>query len=98
MYKYSIRMTPDPGAARLPGPSVGHGGDRMGTGCERGVLPDGTWAGVAVGRGLDRVRWRGSAEQIQEVLMDMSPTYRRGIGEHLPEAHVTFDPSTASMW
>ena len=23
--------------------------------------------------------------------MDMSPTYRRGIGEHLPDAHLTFD-------
>jgi transposase len=31
------------------------------------------------------------AEQIKEVTMDMSPAFIAGVGEHLPEAEVTFD-------
>ena len=33
----------------------------------------------------------GSAAAIEEMCIDMSPAYRKGIAEHFPEARVTFD-------
>jgi transposase len=33
----------------------------------------------------------GQPEQLREVCSDMSPAFIRGIGEHLPEAEITFD-------
>ncbi len=34
---------------------------------------------------------RGDPQQIQEVSIDMSPAFKKGVGEHLPCARVTFD-------
>ncbi len=33
----------------------------------------------------------GQPEQVREVCSDMSPAFIRGVGEHLPEAEITFD-------
>ncbi|MGH8524700.1 MAG: ISL3 family transposase [Gammaproteobacteria bacterium] len=33
----------------------------------------------------------GSAEQVEEFCLDMSPAYRKGLDEHFPEARITFD-------
>jgi transposase len=36
-------------------------------------------------------RHNGSAEQIDSVSIDMSPAFIKGVGEHLPNARITFD-------
>ncbi len=51
------------------------------------------------GRGHDTLRafkedleaHNGKADQIQEACIDMSPAFIKGLGEHFPEAHITFD-------
>lgn len=40
----------------------------------------------------DLVAHGGQVDKIDEVCIDMSPSYIAGVAEHLPEAEVTFDP------
>jgi len=44
----------------------------------------------------DLAAHRGDPEAIEEVCIDMSPAFIKGVGENLPEAAVTFDKSTPS--